>query len=389
MKRGFGFFVFALALLPIFAVAADAGAQSLLSTRGLGFPLDPQDARSRALGGVSLGFAAGEISWFSPGGIINLPAPGLVTSYQYDDFQAETHVGEFRGNTARFPLLLAGFPVGDRAVLFAGYGGYLDQNWRIEQSDTLDIGGEAVPVTDRFSSEGGVARLRLGGAYEVIEGLGVGLAVDAYTGSVDRVNGRLFPRDAAPACCRAIWSYSGVGASGGLHWTPGEATGVAASVSYGGTLEATPTDSLGTMRSYDLPLIARAGATARVTQTVMLAVGGGWEGWSTLDEALAAEGGARDTWSLNGGLEWDAITFRERPIPVRIGARTGTLPFSWRADAPAWATESAFTGGFGVLLAGGAVRTDFAAELGDRGGDDSGIKESFWRFAFSVKVLGR
>ncbi|HUE96132.1 MAG TPA: hypothetical protein VMN39_05705, partial [Longimicrobiaceae bacterium] len=361
-----------------------------LSTRGLGYPVQPQDARSRGLGGVSLGYPAGEISWFSPGGFIGLLAPALVASYQYDHFDADPGAGEFSGRTARFPLILAGFPFGERVVAFAGYGGFLDQTWRIEDSETLDLADEQVPVTNRFSSDGGVARLRIGGAYEIAEGLGVGVGLDAYTGTVERVQGRIFPHEPVPRCCRATWNYSGVGLTAGAHWSPGEATGLAISVSYGGALDATPVDTVGAPATYDLPLLVRGGASGRISQNTLVAVSGGWDGWSSLDAALAAEGGAHDSWSAHAGLEWDAITLRERPVPLRFGARAGTLPFRWRPeDGNEGVSERAATGGVGVLFAGGAVRSDLAVEVGSRGGETAGIEESFWRFGFSVRVLGR
>ena len=134
----------------------------------------------------------------------------------------------------------------------------------------------------------------------------------------------------------------------------------------------------------------RAGASGRISQNTLVAVSGGWDGWSSLEGALAEEGGARDTWTANVGLEWDAITLRDRPLPIRLGARTATLPFPWnpQLDAEA-ASERAVTGGLGVVLAGGAVRPDISLEFGERGGDEAGVSESFWRLAFSVKVLGR
>src|SRR5690606_15765444 len=43
------------ALLALLALPAAAGAQSLFSTRGLGVPVEPVDARARALGGIGVG----------------------------------------------------------------------------------------------------------------------------------------------------------------------------------------------------------------------------------------------------------------------------------------------------------------------------------------------
>ena len=390
MKRRSLPILLTFALVALGLTGSTACAQSVFSTRGLGFPLEPTDARSRGIGGVPMGIALGEINWSSPGGMVGLTAPGITASYQYDDYFAQAAAGDFEGNTVRFPMILAGFPLGERAVAFAGYGSFLDQNWRIQESDTLLIGGQRVPIVDQMTSDGGVVRLRLGGAYEIVERLGIGVAVDAYTGSVERFRGRIFPGEDAAACCRARWSYDGLGVTTGLHWSPSEATSLAASVGFGGSLQAASPDSVVQDRSYELPVIARGGASGRITQNTLIAVGGGWEGWSSVDAALAAEGGARDAWSAHAGVEWDGASIQDRPLPLRLGARTGTLPFRWDTSGEGdWATESAFTAGLGVVLAGAAVRPDIAVEVGTRGGDGVGIEEAFWRFSLSVRVLGR
>lgn len=376
--------LFLLLLIPAHGLAA----QSLFSARGLGYPLDPIDSRSRGLGGVSLGLGAGEISWTSPASVIGLPAPGLVAAYQYDQFTNDDAATDFTGQTARFPLILAAFPIADRFVAIAGYGAYLDQNWRLEQADTLTLGGEDVGIVDRNSSEGGIARLRTGAAMEIIEGLGIGLTLDGYTGSVDRVRGRLFPGEATPGCCLSSWSYTGLGYSAGIHYSAGDAFSVAGSASYGGTLKATSSDSLGTTTEYELPMLVRVGASARLAQNLLLAAGGSWDGWSSVDADLGTGAEVQDSWTAHGGLEWDGMSFRDRPLPIRLGYRSGKLPFATEGVTDG-ATEQAFTGGAGVLLGGGSIRSDFSIEVGSRSGEALPVlNESFWRFGFSVRILG-
>jgi hypothetical protein len=100
-------------------------------------------------------------------------------------------------------------------------------------------------------------------------------------------------------------------------------------------------------------------------------------------------GGARDSWTAHAGLEWDGLSIGGRPLPIRLGGRTGVLPFGWEPDASAeGATERAATGGLGLVMAGGAVRPDVVAEFGSRS-DGTGIDETFWRLGFSIRVLGR
>lgn len=371
-------------------LATPATGQSAFSARGLGYPLEPIDARARSLGGVALGFPEPEITWANPASVVGLLDPGMIIGYQYDNFSTEATGGALDGSTARFPLVLAAFPAGPRLVLMGGYGSFLDQNWRIERPDSLTLGNDRVPITDLASSEGGVARLRVGAAYRVLDNLGVGLAVDAYTGDVQRVQGRLFESQTTPSCCRTDWSYGGIGLSAGVRYAPMEALSVGASISHGGTLEGEVTAGEGSAVSYDLPLVFRGGATGRIGQATLLALGGSWSGWSSLDDTFVEAGGARDAWSFGGGIEYEGLTLGERPVPLRLGARTGALPFRWDNDeATEFASEQVVTLGGGVVLAGGATRSDVALEFGSRGAESAGLDESFWRFAFSVRVLGR
>ena len=93
------------ALLFIGGLASPAAAQSVLVTRGLGFPVEPLDARARGLGGIGIGLPDGEISWVNPAGLYGMPAPGMVAAYQYDDFSATAGDSEYSSSTARFPYL--------------------------------------------------------------------------------------------------------------------------------------------------------------------------------------------------------------------------------------------------------------------------------------------
>lgn len=371
--------------------AAEAGAQSLLANRGLGYVIHPTDARLRGMGGTALGIEGADLSWTNPADVAGIAAPGLKFVYQHDAFDATFGERSHDGATARFPLIMGAFPVGSRAAISLGAASFLDQNWAVETRDTLFIGGDTVAVRDRFTSEGGVTQVRLGGAYRVLDGLSVGAGFDYYLGSVERGGGRIFPNEPTPGCCTAAWSYRGAGGSVGLEWRPVEALTIATAASFGGSLEAETSDSLATDASYDIPTRLSAGASGRVAGNLLLALSGEWAGWSGMNDALLEVGGARDVVSLNGGLEWDGATIFNRPLPIRLGARRSELPFAWGTPgAPSdWADETAFTAGLGTILGNGAVRADLAAERGWRGGEAAGLDESFWRTTLSVAILGR
>lgn len=374
--------------------AADAGhasAQSALVTQGLGLPVEPMDARSRGLGGVGIGLPDGELSWASPGGLFGLPAPAMVAAYQYDRFETSGLASDLTGSTARLPFLFGAFPASERLVLYGGFGSFLDQNWAVENPDTIEFGDQQIPVLDIASSTGGVTRVRFGATYQVVESLAVGGGLDLYTGGVDRLQGRMFAGESTPACCGSSWTYRGSGFNLGAHWSPSDASGIAIAASYGGTLEATPENEEAEAREYDLPLMLRGGLSGRVGQNTLIAMSGTWDGWSSLDGTAGLEGSTRDAWSVNGGLEWEGTVIRGRPFPLRIGARTGALPFRMAqlGDDGEWAGERAITGGLGVLLGGGTVRADMSIESGKRSGESDSFEESFWRAGFSIRVLGR
>jgi hypothetical protein len=379
----------ACAALTVVPIAA--GAQSLTAAGGLGLVVEPTDARGRGLGGVALGLPSSSISWTNPAEAVGLPAPGLRVVFQYDQFTSTYGSRSTDGSTARFPLLMGAFPIGDRAAISVGAAGFLDQNYAVESEDTLILGGDSVAIRDRFSSEGGVSQLRLAGGYRVIEGLAVSAGVDMYVGGVDRGFGRLFPGQAAPACCTGSWSYSGFGGVAGAVWRPSPALTVSAATTVGGTLRAEPDDTVSVERSYQIPMRFSLGASGRVANNLLLALATDWGGWSSLDDELADAGHARDSWSARGGVEWDGLVLGSRPLPLRLGGRYATLPFGWSnaGEDGVGTVERALTSGFGLVLAGGAVRTDLAVERGWRGGDQAGIDESFWKFTFSVNALGR
>lgn len=370
--------------------ATPAAAQSLFSTGGLGLVADPQDAQGAALGGTTLGLPGGELSWDNPAGAVGLPAAGLRVSFQMDGFDATFSGRSSEASTARFPLLIGAFPLGSRWAVTAGFAGFLDQNWAFEQADTLLIGGDSVQVLDRFASDGGASRFRVGAGYRVLPSLAVGLGAELFTGGAERVSGRIFPGQVAPACCSASWTYSGAGMLASVDFSPSEAFTVAASASAGGSLDAeVRSGEDATDRSYDLPVLLSAGASGRIASNLVVTLGGQWGGWSSLDGALADQGGARDSWSAQGGVEVELFQVLGQPLPFRLGARTERLPFRFVGAQNEWADETAFTGGTGLVLGSGAARVDFSAERGTRGSAAAGLEESYWRMLVTATVLGR
>jgi hypothetical protein len=368
-----------------------ASAQSLFAGRGLGYAMEPLDARSRGLGGVGLGLPEPSLTLINPASVAGLPAATLHVTVQPDQFTSTFNGAEVSATTVRFPLIHAALPF-RRWTATIGYSSFRDRNWAVERDTTLQVGGATVGVRDRFASHGGVARLRIGTAYALDERFALGASVDVYSGSAQDTIYRIFDEIGInPAVEASSVRFRGLGYGMGGRWVPSPAFALEASVSAGGELQLRPDAEAATERRFDLPIMAAAGVSGRLTPTTLVAIAGRWNGWSSVDGALAADGGARDTWSVMGGIEWDAVRFGEYVVPLRLGARHALLPFRWNdaGGANGWPDERAASLGAGLRLAGGAATLDGSVERGRRGGDAVGITESFWRMAFSLTVLGR
>ena len=402
LNRRFPAAVAALGFLALGGSVRAASAQSLFASRGLGYLNAPLDGRARGLGGVGTGLPGANLSLVNPAGIAGLQAPAILVAFQPDFYSSDAGGASNSGTTARFPLIQVAAPFGTRWAASAGYGTYLDQSWSAERQDTLSFTGRApVTVTDRFVSRGGVARLRLGGAYGVTERIAIGAGLDIFTGELRDTLTRVLNADTAlggtvftPSRQGTAWGYRGVGGTVGARWTPVEALNLAAAVSFGGQLRARPTgDSVSKLglsgKEYTLPVTVNAGASGRVSVGALLAVSGEWARWSASDADLAAVGGARDSWSLAGGVEWDGSREGRSSFPVRVGARYSALPFRWQGTGSDFPTEKALTAGLGGRLAGGAAMIDLAGERGWRGGSSAGLDERYWRLTASLTLLAR
>jgi len=379
--------------------AAPSHAQSVLASRGLGYPIEPLDARARGLGGVTVGLPEPSFSMINPAAPVGLPAPGFVVTFQPDQYDATAGAASASGTTSRFPLLQAAFPVGGRFTGSIGYGAFLDQHWQVEQADSLDLSGGRVPVTDRFVSTGAVARLRVGAGYRATDRLALGIAADVLTGAVRDSSIRVLSEDFIQSTSGVTYRYSGIGVSAGARWTPSDALTLAAAVTGGGEITARETDEnnadddddVREEKSYARPIEADVGASARIAQNAVVAASARWTGWSAVDDELTAEsGGARDALSASLGVEYEGVRLLGRPLPLRLGARYTQLPFRWGLEGDTeFPEERALSAGAGLRLAGGLARLDAAAERGQRGGGSAGFEEPFWRFSFSLSVLGR
>lgn len=388
-----------LALLVSLAAPGSAAGQSLFSAVGLGFPMEPLDARAIALGGVGVGLRGATILGTDPASAARIPVPVAVMTAQpsWVDFGRtdSDESGSFRGS--RFPSMGIAYPAWRYGIVTLSFESAFDQRFQAERVVSLDLREGPVEATDEFVSQGGISQARLGFARPVGERLSVGLSLGRYTGSVTRSLERGVPEDslssapspfADPYETGGRWGYSGTSVTGGARLALGEVGLVGGSVTWSGGLNAEASEGTdGDDRSFDIPLQIRLGASALLAPGLSLSAGYSSADWSGIDDDLAVGSSVGSVRSYGGGVELTRATLFGRNAPLRVGYRHRDLPFTFQGGAP---TETAWTGGVGLALneVGELVRAglDLAIERGER--TSTVINEKFWRASLTLRVAG-
>ena len=101
---------YAWAVLAVTLLPTGLGAQSLMSSEGLGLPLDAVDARSRALGSFGLGLFGPAVLPLDPAAAADLIVPELTFSFKQNWVKLEG-VGTETARGAEFPLIGLAYPV--------------------------------------------------------------------------------------------------------------------------------------------------------------------------------------------------------------------------------------------------------------------------------------
>lgn len=375
-------------LLAALALPGRAAGQSLLNSGGLGFPLDAVDARARALGSPGVALFGSSVLPTDPAAAADLTVPEVTFTLQHSWVDLDGPA-EPTAQGARFPVIGVAYPLFDAGMLTLTFGGVLDQRWRVRREGEVELGGEPVDVTDIFVSDGGVSAARFGFARRLTSYLAVGVAAGRYTGDLRRSFTRRFDTlavssDIPPFVRGGQWSYGGSTLTGGAQVDVGAFLRMAGSVTWSGDLDADPSpETEGSAATFSIPTEYRLGVSGALTPNLSLALGMSYADWAgTGGEEL----GARAIFGYGGGIELDEVTMLGRAVPVRVGYRSTDLPFAFDGRQP---TETLWTAGFGLVLAGGDVSragVDVAVESGDRSAGS--LSESFWRATVTVRVAG-
>src|SRR5690606_8539177 len=159
-------------------------AQSLFSTRGLGVPIEPLDARARALGGIGVGLLVVNPSLVNPAELGGIMRRGVSAALQPVSHDMTLGDDQASLSATRFPLLGIIYPLNNRLTLGVGYGGYLEQSWGVRETGTVAIDGRDVAFEDVSRASGGLGQIRLSAAYLLTPALSVGATGGVMTGNV-------------------------------------------------------------------------------------------------------------------------------------------------------------------------------------------------------------
>ncbi|MEP6687054.1 MAG: hypothetical protein ABJC36_01820 [Gemmatimonadales bacterium] len=357
------------ALLVLLLAGAPVGAaaqSSQFGVRGLGMP-------GRSLSTSAFG-SGGAFGLFDPGSGLNPAAIGRVTALSaglstLQDFRhVENPAGTRSLRETRFPYVSVAGPIRKYpGVVGLSFSNYTSRDFTLATADTIVLRDVLVPVSDTFSSRGGLSDLRFAGAYRVHETWTFGGALHVITGSARLRFRRSFADTTFQAAAQSSeLSYAGVGVELGVIRSFGPAFSLAATVRSDGHVNVDRDSAR--VATTDLPYTFGFGVRWRPAAKLDLASGLIVKTWSGANSDLLEQGGtgSANTFEVSFGGEFTPDPRRPTRRPLRFGARYGSLPFS--------VVEGEQPHEFGLSL-GTGIR--FAQE---RAGVDLGL-EQVWRSA--------
>jgi hypothetical protein len=213
-------------------------------------------------------------------------------------------------------------------ALGLSYSNYTDRDFTLATTDTIDLRGVPIGVTDTSSSRGGLSDLRLAGSYRIRDRWTFGGGFHVITGSNRFEIRRAFGDSSyVSSSQRAELSYAGIGASLGVIRQFGPRFSVAALVRSDGHLNVDRDSArVGTI---DLPYTYGLGLRWQPMFKLEVAAQGLMRTWSAANSDLLLQGGvgAKNTLEVAAGAEFTPDPKMRFRRPIRFGARYGQLPF--------------------------------------------------------------
>lgn len=321
-----------LGLLTVLTLGAGSAAaqSSQFGARGLGIPLRPISVRATGAGGA--------FGLFDLESALNPASIGMITrlSASFQTVQSwrrsESPAGSASSRDNRYPGVFVGGPVGGTPLSISlSASGYMDRNFALASTDTIELRGAPVEVVDTLSSLGGINDLRAAIAWRQSRAVQWGLGLHLLTGSNRISSHRVFSDTAyAGVSEQNTVSYLGLGVSAGVMVRVGRALTVAGMARMEDRMRLQrDTVSSG---STQLPVTLSGGLRLQLGTRLQLAGHALYRNWSVADSDLVALNGigSSNTIEFSGGAEYLTNPARPLHFPIRLGVYHARLPFPLR-----------------------------------------------------------
>ncbi len=369
----------AVAVLLVSGAAHSASAQGNLSTNGLGYYPGQFSTRTYGAGG-----ATAEVdpnSPLNPAALIDFRVSTLFFQIEPEYRTVTIPGGSDKTTTARYPLVIAAFPAGERWMFGLSASTFLDATWSTTANQKDVVGTDTLAGTIMNRVDGAINDVRFAVAFSPTDYLRLGLGAHVFSGSHRDSVLRTFPDTSVFATFgeQRTVSYTGDALSAGAEVIIPRQFILAASYRLGGTLRSASGDTaLGHARIPDhfgasVAYIGVLGTT--------IAARTAYDKWSSLGSLGTVPG--VDGWDSSVGADVAGPRFGDKSIMLRAGYRWRTLPFPAAGNK---VKEQSASFGLGTLFAGGRASADLAAIRAAR---DAGLTATEHAWILSVGLTVR
>lgn len=384
-----------VALLFLSSAAGHLRADSMFAAPHLGIPVSQGDARSRALGGISVAMPGENFTFSNPARTVNFWRAGFNGVIAQDYRSLKEAGGEADLRSTEFLSFRGIFPSYKKFVLSWGISQWRDLNW--EYADRLNLDSFPGEISRSLSSEGGLYLSRFTVARTVGPNIAFGLGIDWMFGKAKRE--RLL--DFSTENIVNNWEkyedrHSFIRPTFGvLTSVKGLNVGFSITVPKTADVEVRSNFLSGYTSKETLrlkyPMSWRLGFSKQITRQSLIGADIEYEGWNDSDPELQLPVTAAEQWRYCIGFELLPSAAESPPlyrkIPLRLGFSQITYPYKISGSG---ITERSFSFGTGMYFAKRNGQADIAFEYLKRSTDlDNYPEESVFRVVFSLSAFER
>jgi len=365
------------------AVPAVALAQGTLSTQGFGYPTGGMSTRSLGTGGAITEFDP--LSTTNPAALPSIGGGALYVQAEPEFRRLSVGAGTESARIARHPLTTIAFPLSSTFTAGLSLSNMLDRSFETNERRQQTIGGEVLPTTNFFKSDGAIADVRLALAWSPANWIRFGVAGHAITGDNRLRSTQVFDDSARYASIvdTSTVTYVGTAVSAGTALFIANTIGLAASYRKGGAMSVKHGDT--TLAKANVPDRMSFGVAFVGIRGTTIGVRTSKDTWTRMRGLGSATLPISEDWDTSVGADVLGPRFGQRAIQLRAGARWRTLPFGLATTA---VKEKSASFGFGTLFARNRIGLDVTGirALRDPVSSAVDLRETAWTISAGLTV---